>query len=128
MIVGFNKMEPINTVRIHQHPHVLEIFTRNNWMGFFEKLRGYDDEVARYFSLSLILLTRTHAIIVVIVLSISLIVEIIGKIITLPLGVPWRKEDKGNSQTTKKKFFIEEEEAMEEKNGVRGASLPYPWD
>ena len=97
-------------------------------MGFFEKLRGYDDEVARYFSLSLILLTRTHAIIVVIVLSISLIVEIIGKIITLPLGVPWRKEDKGNSQTTKKKFFIEEEEAMEEKNGVRGASLPYPWD
>jgi len=39
-------------------------------MGYFEKLRGYDDEVARDFSLSLIPLTKVHAIVVVRGLSI----------------------------------------------------------
>lgn len=88
MTGGFNKREPINTVRIHQHPLVLEIFIRHNWMGFFENLRGYDDEVAIDFSLSLIPLTGTHATVVVKGLSIELTPEIIGRITTLPLGVP----------------------------------------
>lgn len=70
MTGGFNKREPINIVRIYLHPHVLEIFKRHNWMGFFESLRGYDDEVAIYFAPSLIPLTRTHATIVVKGLSI----------------------------------------------------------
>ena len=61
-------------------------------------------------------------------LSIELIPEIIGKITTLPLGVPWRKEDKGNNQISKKKLFLEGAEAMEEKNGVKRESLPYPWN
>ena len=72
MTGGFNRREPINTVRIHQHPPVLEIFTRHNWMGYFEKLRGYDDEVARDVALSLIPLTRSHATVVVRGLSIEL--------------------------------------------------------
>jgi len=126
MIGGVNRREPINNVRIHQHPHVLEIFTRHNWMGFFEKLSRYDDEVAKGFSLSLIPLTRTHAIVVVRGCSIDLTPEIITRITTLPLGVPYRKEDKGNSQTAKNKFFLEGEEAMEDKNRVRRAILPYP--
>jgi len=58
---GFNKIEPTNTARIHQHPPMLEIFKRHQWMGFFERMRGYDDDVAREFSLSLIPLTRTNA-------------------------------------------------------------------
>jgi len=80
MTGGFNKREPINTVRIHQHPSILEIFIRHNWMGFFEKLRGYDDEVARDIFVSLITLTRTHATVVVKGLSIELTPKIIGKI------------------------------------------------
>ena len=103
-------------MRIHQHPHVLEIFTRHNWIGFFEKVRGYDDDVAIDFSLSLIPLTRTHATIVVKGLARELTLEIIGKITTLPLGMPWRKEDKGNNKIAKKKFFLEGEEPMEDKN------------
>ena len=87
MTGGFNKREPVNTVRIHQHSPVLEIFTRHNWMGYFEKLREYDDEVARDFSLSLIPLTRTHATIVVRGLSIELTPELIRRITTLPIGV-----------------------------------------
>jgi len=49
------------------------------------------------FSLSLIPLTRIHATVVVRGLSIELILELISRITTLPLGVPWRKEDKGDS-------------------------------
>jgi len=75
-------------------------------MCFFEKLKGYDDEVASNFSLSLIPLTRTHSIFVVKGLSIELTPKIIGRISTLPLAVPWRKDDKGNSQTAKKKLFL----------------------
>jgi len=97
-------------------------------MGFFEKLRGYDDEVARDFSLSLIPLIRLHATIVVRCLSIELTPELISRVTTLPLGVPWRKEDKGDSQVAKKKFFLEGEEPNKDKNGVRRASLPYPWN
>lgn len=76
-------------------------------MSYFEKLREHDDEVARDFSLFLIPLTRTHATVVVRGLTIELTPEIIGRIPTLPLGVPWRKEDKGNSQTGKKELFLE---------------------
>jgi len=97
-------------------------------MGYFEKLRGYDDEVARDFALSLIPLTRVHATIVVRGLSIELTPELISRITTLPLGVPWRKEDKGDSQIAKKKLFLEGEEPIEDKNGVRRTSLPYPWN
>jgi len=57
-------------------------------MEYFEKLRGYDDEVAKDFSLSFIPLTKTHATILVRGLSIELTRELIRKIITLPLGVP----------------------------------------
>lgn len=101
---------------------------RHNWMGYFEKLRGYDDEVTQDFSLSLIPLTRTHATIVVRGLSIEVTPELISRITTLPLAVPWRKEDKGDSHTAKKKFFLEGEEPIEDKNGVRRTSLPYPWN
>ena len=96
-------------------------------MGYFEKLRGYDDEVARDFALCLIPLTRTHAIVVVGALSIELTPKIIGWITKITLGVPWINEDKGNNQTANKKFFLGEE-AMEDKNGVRRASLPYSWN
>lgn len=85
---------------------MLEIFTRHNWMVFFEKLRGYDDEADIYSALSLIPLTGTHTIVVVRGLSINLTLELIRKITTLPLGVPWRKEYKGNSQTRKNEFFV----------------------
>ena len=103
-------------MRIQQHPQVLEIFTRHNWMEFFEKFRGYDDEVAQDFSLSLIPLTRVHATIVVRGLSIELTPELISRVTTLPLGVLWRKEDKGDSHVSKRKFFLEGEEPTEDKN------------
>lgn len=109
---GFSKKEPINTARIHRHSLIVEIFTRHSLLGFFEKMRGYDDEVARDFSLSLIPLTRTHATPVVKSISVEITTEVISRITSLPFGLPWRKEYKGNNTLAKKKFFLEGEEEM----------------
>ena len=84
--------------------------------------------MAQDFALSIIPLTRVHATVVVRGLSIDLTTKIISIITTLPLGVPWRKEDNGDSQGAKKKFLLEGEEPIEDKNGLRRANLPYPWN
>ena len=109
-------------MRIQQHLQVLEIFTRDNWMGFFKKFRGYDDEVAQEFPLSLTPQTKIHATIVIRGLTIDLTPELISRVNTLPLGIPWRKEDKGDSEVAKRKLFLEGEEPTEDKNGVRRES------
>jgi len=97
-------------------------------MGFFKKFRGYDDEVAQEFALSLTPLTRIHATVVIRGLTIDPTPELINRVTTLPLGIPWRKEDKGDSQVSKRKLFLEGEEPTEDKNGVRKESMPYPWN
>ena len=96
-------------------------------MGFFKKFTGYDDEVAQEFSLSLTPHNKIHATIVVRGLTTYLTPELISKVTTLPLGIPWRKEDKGDNQVAKRKFFLEGEEPTKDKIGVRMDSLPYPW-
>jgi len=63
------------------------MFTRHNWIRYFEKLRGYHDEVAQEFPFLLIPLTKIHATIVVRGLSIELTPKLIREITTLPLGV-----------------------------------------
>ena len=105
MIGGFNRREPKNIVRIQQHPQVLEIFTRHNWMGFFRKFTGCDDEVTQEFSHSLTPHSRIHAIVVVRGLTIDLALDLINRVTTLPLGIPWRKEDKGDIQRQKGNSF-----------------------
>ena len=63
----------------------------------FEKFTGYDDEVAQEFSHSLTPHSRIHATVIVIRLTIDLTPEPISRLTTFPLGIPWRKEDKGDS-------------------------------
>ena len=46
--------------------------------GFLQKMRGYDDEVARDFALLLLPLTRTHATTVVKGLSVEITPEVIA--------------------------------------------------
>jgi len=105
-----------------------EIFTRHQWMGLFELLRGYDDDLAREFAMSLIPLTRASATVVVRGFSVTITPKSISRITTLPLGLQWRKEDKTNNTIAQKGFFLEGEEPIEEKNGVRRESIPYPWN
>lgn len=61
-------------------------------------------------------------------LVISLSPETISIVMTLPLGIQWSKEDKAVSVATRNNFFNQREKYMEDKNGVRRESLPYPWD
>ena len=83
--------------------------------------------MAQEFAHSLTPHSKIHATVLVRGLTIDLTTDLISRVTTLPLGIPWRKEDKGDSQVAKRKFFLEGEEPTEDKNGVRRDSLPYPW-
>jgi len=39
------------------------------------------------------------------------------------MGLPWDKEERKLGQKAKKEFFLPEEQFLEDKNGVRRASL-----
>jgi len=71
---------------------------------------------------------RVNATSVVRELSVTITLESIRKITTLPLGLQWRKEDKASSTYAKVNFFLRDEEPIEETNGIRREILPYPWD
>lgn len=38
---------------IHLNPPVADIFRRDKWLGFYEFLKGYDDEVVFEFAMAL---------------------------------------------------------------------------
>jgi len=128
MGVGFNRREPSNTKRILLRPPIVEIFRRHQWLGFFELLKGYDDDLAFEFSMALNSQTKESPTTIVRVLAISLNPKIISGITTLPLGIKWSREYKATSFTAKRNFFTTNERPVEYKNGVRRKSLPYPWD
>lgn len=122
------RKEPTNSTRLHAHPQVVEIFTRENWMNFFDNFRGFDDEIANEFALSLVPHTRNHAILTIRGISIEITPEFISRVTTLPLGLPWSKDEKIIGQTAKRKFFQDNENPVEDKNGIRRDSVSYPWD
>lgn len=45
--------------------------------------------------------------------------EFISRVTTLPLGLPWRNDEKPIRQAAKKNFFQNNEHAVEDKNGIR---------
>ena len=120
--------EPTNSTRLHEHPQVVAIFTRANWMTFSEKFQGFDEEIAQEFSYSLVPHTRTHATITFRGPSMEITPEFINRVTTLPLGLPWIKDEKPIGQAAKKNFFQNNETPIEDKNCIRRASIPYPWD
>lgn len=126
MTGGFNKREPTNTARIHWHPPIVEIFTRHQWIGFFELLRGYNVDMARKFAMSLISLTRASATAVVKGLLVEITPESISMITRLPRGLKWRKEDNTNNTLANKSFFLEGEELIEDKIGLDGKAFHIP--
>ena len=53
--------------------------------------------------------------------------EFISTVTSLPLGLPWRKDEKPMGQVAKKTFFQANEHPVEDKNGIIRTSIPYPW-
>jgi len=45
--------------------------------------------------------------------------EFISRITSLPLGLPWSKEEKPSGQVAKKTFFHPNEHPVQDKNGIR---------
>ena len=45
MGAGFNKREPTEPSRIYDNLEIVEIFQISNWLGYFERLKGFDDEI-----------------------------------------------------------------------------------
>ena len=128
MTGGFMRKEPTNLFSLHEHPEVVAIFTRANWMPFFEKFRGFDEEVAQEFALSLVPHSRTRAIVNFRGISMEITPEFINRVTSLPLVLPWSKDEKPSGHSAKKNFFQPNEHPVEDKNGIRRTSIPYPWD
>lgn len=55
------RKEPLNSNQLHEHPEVVVLFMRENWMIFFERIHGYDDEVTEEFLMTLRPHSKTHA-------------------------------------------------------------------
>ena len=83
---GFNKRKPSDTKITHQHPPIVDIFINHLWLGLFELLKGYDDDLPHEFATTFHSQGGDSATIVVRGLAISLILENINRVTTFPLG------------------------------------------
>lgn len=121
---GFIRKEPSDPSKLREHPEVVDLFTRANWMSFCDKIQGHDDEITEEFLMSLKPESKTHATVNFRGLTLEVAPELISHVAGLPLGLPWSKEERSLGQAAKKAFFLPEEHPVEDKNGVRRASLP----
>ena len=107
---------------------MVEIFTQAQWMSFCDKLQGYDEEVAEEFLRGLRPKSKVLATVKFRGLSLKVTPQSISRITELPMGLPWDKEERKQSQQAKKEFFPPNEEFSEDKNGVCRISLTPPWN
>jgi len=121
---GFIRKEPLDSNKLHEHPEVVDLFTRANWMSFFDKIQGHDEEIIEEFLMSLRPQSKTHATISFRGLTLELTPELISRVTGLPLGLLWSKEERSLGQAAKKSFFLPEEHPVEDKNKVRRTNLP----
>ncbi len=82
------KKEPLNSNKLHEHPEVVALFTRANWMSFFERIHGHDEEMTEEFLMSLRPHSKTHAIVSFKGLTLELTPDFINRITGLPLSLP----------------------------------------
>ena len=88
---GFNRRKHIDTNKIRPHPPVIDIFRNPQCLGFFKLLKGYDDEVAQDFAVALHSQAYDSVTTVVRGLEITITLEIISRVTTLPLGFKWNR-------------------------------------
>ena len=49
----FIRKEPSDSSKLHEDPEVVDLFTRANWISFFDKIQGHDEEINEEFLMSL---------------------------------------------------------------------------
>lgn len=82
------RKEPVDSNQLHEHLEVVALFTRENWMIFFDRIHGYDDEVIEEFMMALQPHSKTHATVSIMGLSLELTPDFISRITGLPHGLP----------------------------------------
>lgn len=83
-------------------------------MNFFEKFRGFNGEIAQEFAHSLVPHSRTHATFTFKGLLMEKTLEFISIVTTVPLGIPWSKDEKPIGQATTRNFFQNNETPIED--------------
>jgi len=104
------------------------IFKRKYWLCFFDFLKEYNDDITYEFDMALNPQARITVTTMLKGFLITINPNVITRVTTLPLGIQCRKEDKANHMFAKKKIFLIDENPIDDKNGVKRESLPYPWD
>ena len=102
---GFIRKEPSDSSKLYEHPGVVDLFTQANWISFFDKIQGHDEEITEEFLISLRPHSRTHATISFQGLTLELTPELISRVMGVPLELPWSKEERSLGQIAKKTFF-----------------------
>ena len=85
---GFIRKEPLDSIKLREHPAVVDLFTRANWMTFCDKIQGYDNEMTEEFLMSLQPKSKTLATVNFRGLTLQLTPELISQVTGLPLGIP----------------------------------------
>jgi hypothetical protein len=96
-------------------------------LGYFERLRGYDDEVAIEFSQNFHNIQEQEYVTTIRGLVMRINEASINRVSSLPLGLPWDKEERKESINAKKAFFLPNEKPDEDKNDIKREILPHPW-
>jgi len=76
---GFLRKEPLKSKKFHEHIEVVAHFTTANWMSFFERIHGYDEEVTEEFLMSLRPHSKTHIIVSFRCMTLELTPDFISK-------------------------------------------------
>ena len=91
MLGGFIKKEPSDSRKLCEHPAVVDLFTRANWMAFCDKIQGHDDAITEEFLMSLQHKLKTLATVNFRGLALKLTPELISRVTDLPFGYPGAK-------------------------------------
>jgi len=105
----FNRREPIDTSRIHQNLEVVTLLESCQWLGFFEKLRGFHEEIGMVFAMNLQNPDGKELVNAFKGIVIYINEDFNSKVKMLPKGLHWNKEERQESITAKRGFFFPNE-------------------
>jgi hypothetical protein len=114
--------EPATTALLELYPEVYQIFLQAGWLGYFQRLQGFEQQQVLQFAQNL---QEDHSIVQGVRIPVT--EEDIAQVSGLPTnGIRWfsRKHIILNAQQD---FFLPGEQIEPKGRGVRLSSLPPPW-
>jgi hypothetical protein len=123
----FKRRETTKPSRVYENPEIVEIFHICDWLGYFERIKGYDDEVAIEFDKNCQNIQEQEYVTKVRRLVIRINETSIRRVSSLPLALPRDKEEMKEAINSNKAFFLPNKKPHEDTNGVKMEILPLPW-